>query len=111
MAQAQTLSVTPATLNFNVQTGAALPGAQSFQITTTSATPVTYSVFVGPSTWAQASPTSGTVDATHPATVNVTLIQAGIPATSTSGQIFVTSATAGNATLTVNLNISSLPQL
>jgi uncharacterized protein (TIGR03437 family) len=101
------LTVAPAALTFTYQIGAAAaPGAQSIAVASGN-TPLTFSVTAAPSTWLQASPTSGTT----PASVNVTVNPAGLAAGTYGGTITVTGSGTNSGTVAVTLTVTAAPGL
>lgn len=110
------LSVSPASLTFDVQPGGSAPAQKTLHVSSSSASsPITFSVSTTTTTtgvnWLTASPSS----ATTPATINVGIGPSGLtlaPGTYT-GSVVLTSGAAGNSPLSVpvTLNVSNVPVL
>lgn len=106
----QTLSVTPATLNFSYSIGASAPSAQTVQVAASGTTPAPFSAAIAttPSggTWLQVSPASGTT----PATLSVTVSPTGLAAGNYTGTVTISSTSSLNpVTVTVTLAVSTIP--
>jgi len=106
----QTLSVTPATLNFSYSVGASAPSAQTVQVAASGTTPAPFSAAIAttPSggAWLQVSPASGTT----PATLSVTVSPTGLAAGNYTGTVTISSTSSLNpVTVTVTLAVSTIP--
>ncbi|MGO9257220.1 MAG: BACON domain-containing protein [Bryobacteraceae bacterium] len=104
----QTLSVTPATLNFSAIAGQPSPSAQIASLTSSgSGTPFTASVLTqSGGTWLTVSPTSGVT----PAQLTISVASQALAAGNYQGTISINSPnTAAPITLTVNVAVASIP--
>jgi len=106
----QTLTASPATLNFSYALGGATPPAQTVQLTASGTTPAPFTTAITTSpaggTWLAVSPTSGNTLAT----LSVTVSPASLTAGTYTGTITISSAASVNpVTVTVNLAVSAIP--
>jgi uncharacterized protein (TIGR03437 family) len=103
-----TLSATPASLSFTYAAGGAAPASQSVNITATSPITIATSVTSG-SSWLSATSSSTTT----PATLTVTVNPGSLTAGNYSGTISITSSSATNSPLVLNVSlvVSSKPTL
>ena len=107
--QAQTLTASPATLNFTYTAGSAQPATQSVQISSSGGA-AAFSAVAATGTggnWLSISPSSGTTPVTLAVGVNPTTLGAG----SYTGTITIASSVATSpVSVTVNLTVSSIPK-
>ena len=95
------LALSPASLSFAAQTGAAAPAAQSVAVTSTGAA-LSYTVTTTSSaTWLTASPASGAT----PGTISVSVNSAGLTPGTYNGSVSVASAGAANSPQTVPVTL------
>jgi len=101
---AQTLAVSPATVNFSYTTGAAAPAAQTVAVSSTgTASPFTTAISTS-ATWLQVSPASGST----PANLSISVSPTSLTPGSYTGTVTVNSTAALQpATVTVNLTVVS----
>jgi uncharacterized protein (TIGR03437 family) len=107
--QAQTVSVSPATLNFNYTIGTSAPLGQTVQVASSGANAQFNAAVRNNTSWLVVTPASGTTNST-PLTVGVN--PAGLSAGSYSGFIDITSSASASspaASITVNLTVVAVP--
>ncbi len=99
------LTVTPAALTFDAQSGGAAPAAKALNIASTG-TALNYSISSN-AAWLAATPASGAT----PASVSVSVNPAGLAVGSYSGTVTISAAGATTQPVGVTLNITAAPQL
>ncbi|MFN7921291.1 MAG: hypothetical protein U0Q16_14415 [Bryobacteraceae bacterium] len=101
---AASLTVSPATISFNYQSGGAIPPSQTISVGSTGAASPFNAASNQP--WLTVSPTSGTT----PATLNVNVIPAGLSLGQQTGVITVTPSGGGTAqSVNVTLTVTAAP--
>lgn len=101
---AQTIAVSPASLNFTYQQGGSAPAAQKFAVTSTGGSlsfTVTASTASG-GNWLSASPAGGTTSGE----VSVSVSPSGLSPGTYTGTVQVASAAAANSPVTVNVTLT-----
>jgi hypothetical protein len=94
------LTVTPATLSFNYQIGAATPATQPISVSSTGAA-LSFTAAASGGTWLSATPASGTT----PGTVSVAVNPTGLAAGTYNGTVSITSAGATGSPKTVSVSL------
>ncbi|MBV8205701.1 MAG: hypothetical protein JO041_02835 [Acidobacteria bacterium] len=94
------ISVSPATLSFSATAGGAVPGAQTFAVTSSGAA-VSYTVAASGGTWLSATGSGST-----PGNVSVSVNPAGLAAGTYTGSVTVTSTGAANSPQTVSVTLT-----
>jgi uncharacterized protein (TIGR03437 family) len=105
VAAAQTLTVSPSTLNFTYTQNGTAPAAQTVAVSSTGSAPAPFTVTTSSSaTWLQATPTSGNT----PANLSVSVTTTGLTPGKYTGTVTINSSMALQpATVTVNLTVAA----
>src|SRR5450432_3505425 len=99
-----TLAVTPASLQFASEGGAA-PPAQSIQVANSGSGALSFSATAS-ATWLSVSPATGTVTGTTPAALSVSVSPAGLSAGTYTGSIQITAVGASNTPASIGVTLT-----